>query len=914
MKLLFCLSGLLVLVLDLTGAAADSFPPARTALDRFYAERLKRPFIQMPDAPEYKPFPPPWAAPLKQLASETADDRRAATAYLRALLILTLEDEQSGQAPWRNTPYWGGGADVPARDLRKEVADELAKAKPSAEVLPVLRWYLENEPADRFLSPVVAALGKVDGEAAGTLRADLATKPHPNAVVVAAALRQIAASKQVLPAETVAALCHHHRAAIRDAARALNTRQDGKNPGAFDAAKTIRTEPVAKLMGRVLELLPDLPAAKAEFVTVTVRHLDDKMMERKKHEDQGWLVKKDAATVEIYTPYGRTHTYRDKEKTTTSVGTPSPDGRGISFSEVAVVTAVSVTPTDPADVVKIVVESRKKGSAGNDLSEQGGLTGQFRGSGATLFEAMLGAWLFRAGRDADAARVILPALDSLYRDEHLVHMVRDQMGELVGQKMLVAFVGDRDYGAALGHARQINEKYPDTRFHDYAKELAVQLPKRADDFAKLKLPTPVEWTALKKMLTRDQQIDFLCERMRLLNCFQMGQPGGYSSGETQYAEPRGLSDDAAWGRGGGDTVVINPLTELTGQAGWLVEKGPRSKGLELAPRDIPRLSKYLRDDWYMLIVSFWRDFSPERNLAGTRRQFTSIIDSIAHRDICHVDQWKDTTPATIDREIERINKWAAENANKTSNQVEWEALEEALTGEAKWYDLESRFERLLAAKEPRVFGVMKRLLDQGDTDAQTKYGVLHLYLEHDANRAKDLAPKYLTDKDELLRLTAALIVFKTGDKTKARAILGNEVAVGSAWSAAANALLEDDSPESKKDLARLFTNRHLPHDRYGGRPKLLARCAAAGLKEPYTFYLKLLDVNKNQLPSVNEKGEPSGTSYYEPSVAESFAAELASEFAPDDATVKDIAKKFPKTKDQILHLKKWLQSRAQSKD
>ena len=42
-----------------------------------------------------------------------------------------------------------------------------------------------------------------------------------------------------------------------------------------------------------------------------------------------------------------------------------------------------------------------------------------------------------------------------------------------------------------------------------------------DDFKKLKLPTAAEWADLKKKLTRAQHIDFHCERLRLLNCFQM---------------------------------------------------------------------------------------------------------------------------------------------------------------------------------------------------------------------------------------------------------------------------------------------------------------------------------------------------------------------------------------------------------
>src|SRR5207248_343601 len=65
------------------------------------------------------------------------------------------------------------------------------------------------------------------------------------------------------------------------------------------------------------------------------------------------------------------------------------------------------------------------------------------------------------------------------------------------RRMLIAFVGDRDYDEALRLAQLINERYRDP-FLFYSKALAEQLPRRMDDFTKLKLPPPAEWTALKK--------------------------------------------------------------------------------------------------------------------------------------------------------------------------------------------------------------------------------------------------------------------------------------------------------------------------------------------------------------------------------------------------------------------------------
>ena len=123
--------------------------------------------------------------------------------------------------PWRALPFWGGGSEVPARDLRESVANELGKAGPLPDGLPVLRWYLENERIDTFLEPVITALGKLGDKEANVLRGDLVTKPHENAIVLAEALKQLAAHQGTLPAEKLQPLLQNHRAVVRAAAGAL---------------------------------------------------------------------------------------------------------------------------------------------------------------------------------------------------------------------------------------------------------------------------------------------------------------------------------------------------------------------------------------------------------------------------------------------------------------------------------------------------------------------------------------------------------------------------------------------------------------------------------------------------------------------------------------------------------------------
>jgi hypothetical protein len=895
-------------------AADDVQDKAEAALKRYYEDRLKQPFLKNPDEPEAKPEPPPWTAPLRQLASDKPDERRQAAVFLRELVAQAHEHERTGKAPWRSTPYWGGGADIPARTLREEVAKELGAAKALPDALPVIRWYLEKETNPGLLPPIMIALAKLKTREADALRVEVAAKPHDNAVVAAEALKQVALGKQTLPAERLAALCQHHRTEIRDAARKLNTLQGGKDPGVFDAAKAVRSEPLRKLMENVQSLLTELPPAKAEFVEVTVKYLDSDKKVRDTHASRGWLIRQDKDTVEIYTPYGHSQSFRNGEKDKHTLSERIPNG--VKYTEIDATTDVAVAPAEIEVLIESVEKARAKDGDPHGLSERGPLTGQFQGSGASLYEAILAAWLVRAERYEEAARVLLPALDTLYEDRHLVEMVRGRMGEIHGYRMLVAFAGDRDYAAVLNEAKLIVEKYPGTRFEAYAKGFAEQLPRRRDDFTKLKLPTAGEWADLKKKLTREQQIDFLCSRLRLLNCFQMGQPGGYDDHAKQYAEPCGLAANASWGLGKGKTEVINPLTELVGERSWTDDEKPRSKGLELTLKDVPYLSKHLRDNWYQPTVSFWRDFHPDRHLSTTRPEVAGIINGLAQRDLCQTRGWSESKPEAIDKEIERINKWAKENANKTSIELTWEELEERIAEGADWSQIDGRVEWLLKKKESKAFDVMKQYLEKEKTDEWSKAKILDSYLEHDVAKAKGLAPKYLDAKDHFVRRSAALIVFRTDDKTKARKILGDELAScdleGELPLPAVQALLDDGSEESKRQVARLFANQDLAHKRNYTRWNIFKLCVKAGMKEPYEFYLPLLDNNDKELPYLDAKGMRSGASFFDPSVAVETAEEIAKHFASDDRAVQEIVKYNPKTADQIPHLKKWLQKNLPS--
>ena len=325
-------------------------------------------------------------------------------------------------------------------------------------------------------------------------------------------------------------------------------------------------------------------------------------------------------------------------------------------------------------------------------------------------------------------------------------------------------------------------------------------------------------------------------------------------------------------------------------------------------KDVPQLSTYLREDWFMPIVSFHRDFIPERELHSTRPLFADIINKLAAKDLCEIDRWRKLKPAQIDKEIERIVRWAKEHTDKTPLELEWMGLEELLAKGAPWWEVKDRVKGLVKQKQLKAFDVMKRFLQDEKTRAWDKLGILEVYQKL---IDPDWAAKDLENKNDAVRICAAVVVFRSDKSAKAREILGDALEKrGLEWwtGTAVEALLAERSAEAKRQVARLFTYKdlHLQQTRlftpvYRGH--VMRQCADAGMVEPYQYYLKQLD-NNELVPGGPGDPEPGKLTW-----GELHVAEIRVEFGSGVAAVKEITSKFPTNAEQLPEMKKWLQKR-----
>ena len=138
----------------------------------------------------------------------------------------------------------------------------------------------------------------------------------------------------------------------------------------------MRSQPIRKLLAELGAMIVDAPAADAPWIVATFRVYDEKKKERGKFDQAGWLVKQDGDKVEIFTPRGSRETVRSSAALTRD-------------SERENWWTCAVAKADIETEVARIERMRKEGVKNFEFSEQGPLTGQFQGQGASLYELIL---------------------------------------------------------------------------------------------------------------------------------------------------------------------------------------------------------------------------------------------------------------------------------------------------------------------------------------------------------------------------------------------------------------------------------------------------------------------------------------------------------------------------------------------
>jgi hypothetical protein len=681
------------------------------------------------------------AGALKDLTSDDEAKGKAAAGLLQALLHQAAEDESNGRAVWKQTPYWGGGSESGAREFRKHLAEKLSETKPAAAAAPLAAWLLKNERLAACLHAAVHLLKESRSEAANGVLLEIIGSGTHWRPALEMAMSEAAARGLKVPPEALTKWAGDAREQVRTAAAAA-LKKLGLPEAPPYAPEMAFTPELEKLLRFILALLPDPPAAGAKFGTLTViRDYGDKV----KHtsESTGWLIREENDTVHFLSWFGEMETVK----------------KGGQWKE-----EVAFKPGDVAATVAEVRKARTekdeggRSTAQEKLSARGGLTGQFQPQQISLPEGLLAAWLFSKGDRALCAQLIFPLLDGMSDDRWAFEILRDLQGGQCHLAMLGAFSYERDYTETLRLAQHLSQPlYDGYNYQERAKELAAQLPKRMEDFKTFTLPAPADWKKTAEGMPRAQQVEYLAARLRLLNCFQSGQPGDVDYSDSQYR-----ITGPQWGeRAKEEDAVINPYNELY--------------RLKLTPADLGVLAPFLKDDNYLPTFSYWRDFHPGRTLHRVNWLVAELVNTAAMRTLIDLNGWQSLEPAERDARVEKVTAWAKTMSGRTLAEVLRTNMQEAENVE-EW-DLAAS-----GAARSQEASLMADLLTGAEKYPEHKDRIAQLCFRHGGAAALASARLWMKVGEPPTKLYSALILMRHGsteEKQSARKTL--RTVIGGEW-------------------------------------------------------------------------------------------------------------------------------------
>lgn len=135
---------------------------------------------------------------------------------------------------------------------------------------------------------------------------------------------------------------------------------------------------------------------------------------------------------------------------------------------------------------------------------------------STVEKSLLALWLHKINFDNLGIEVLSSMTDEAKNNEHL----KEGFGALYYLQMLHAYCLDRNLTRTKEIAEYLKVSYFDSFYYQkIALQLSSQLDRRPRDFQSLVLPSTAEWINFKTELNTEERLQYLTERIHLLNCF-----------------------------------------------------------------------------------------------------------------------------------------------------------------------------------------------------------------------------------------------------------------------------------------------------------------------------------------------------------------------------------------------------------
>ena len=801
----------------------------------------------------------------KNLASLEPATRAAAGRYLAALLKQSWADEDNGRAQWRKLPFFGGGSESPSREYRKLLAGKIADGPAAAELLDAELWLLNSDLLAEDAQAGAKALTRNPSPTLVDTYRTLLARGHPNSAVLATLIADAGKRKYVALSPEIKALCNEPRKVPREAARTAAQQLGMANIAPFAPEQALTGYVDGELKNILAMVLPAVPPS-ATWKRFTVKTKNPRNNETNEWSFSGWLISEDPKAWHVVDLFGQEQAL-DRATTTSAERALTDDAREFQ----------AVRSGGASD-------SNLERSA--TLSSGGLATAQFEARFVSLPEALLAAWALQRGDRKTAAAVILPCFDAAADERWIGEVVRDLLAQKYQQQMLDALTSERDYPQVLRIANHLGKlPFKGWRYFERTKELAQQFARRGDDFKTFVLPTPDQWKAMRAKLDRPAQVAYLAKRIRLLNAFQWGQPGGVDFGAPQSREPR--SDQRNKPNASG-VETINPLIEL--------------RNMHLEVRDLPTLIPFLDDDNFVLAYGYWRDFHPDRDLYRVNGFVVRFVNDAARRELIDWSAYEQADPAGKQKLKQDAGRWIAANAARSLQDLLLENLAKSHDPNEVLAAARELTLKKVAAALPIMFERIANLPDPKD-----RAMLVECCFRLAPDKCLDQARHWVTQGGDV-SFWAALILFTAGDRAKNEGLAELQRALAADGSnlwmhkRACDTLIKSGRPAALDLAAGVFKHVTPETSDWDIRP-FVQRLFLAGRQEALDYLLAALD---DKASGGTMFTEVDGKQVRVELTKGDNAAELVSQLRSDKYEYSKTAPEKARTAERA-RLKEWLQ-------
>ncbi len=672
---------------------------------------------------------PPFEKAFKDVLLSKNDSIRYESAeYIYRLCIQSQEDEKNGRSEWKRTPFFYETWESKAHIFRQRLAAYFGDYANSVVFVKTGEWFVLYDHEEDNKREGLKFIRRIKCPETDTFLGLLISNPNLNEEITASAIEEIAYRKLLKYAPKIDSLQDHYRTRIREAVYA-NASSLNITKKEFEISKAL-TPWIKQQFEIINSLILDKVPEKAPFVSI---QCDIPSTNNYKWRPQyiGWIIDESNTHYSLL-DYSAQKVYIEKKYSKI---------RSTSLQQEA-----------------------KKLLSTNGYDRPRRRDGEVRPHAGyeILPQYEMAAWSYNNNQIDQATSLILEGINSTPDDSSFSHLVVNLFGNLYYNELLFAFSQERDYMKSIAISKHLAKpEFERFRYRKEAKQLGEQLLNRSTDFNTLKLPTLSSWDSLKTILSRTEQIKYLIDRLKILNCIQDSQPGGISYRCTQYSIPiaslsksipalsnfpmRDIDQDLK------GFEVINPYTELI--------------KIKLTPGEITLIAPHLADPDYILAYSFHRDFSSQRLLFKVNWVVSDIILKSIGKEFVDLNVFDELDNDSKQIQIAKIIKWCDENSNKSETDLALNILENT----NKWSEFEMAMNKCNGLKYSQATPILiSRINDFQSYDWPSKSGQIAKNIfeigstdQNDKEKTEDL----VTNNDLWVKLWSSLYLVKY-DKQK----------------------------------------------------------------------------------------------------------------------------------------------------